>query len=123
MVPKIKAIRNIVRRVLMGPPHMFTPEILRDELTSSPSLRIWGLWMQNDNAEDVQAFLARVHPGEDAEDILVARLPREAPGELKAPSDWESLLDFGSEQAGAIVAVSIFFDHARLLPLTYAQGL
>ena len=95
-------VRNMVKRVIMGPPALFSRELIAEEIQLEPSLKVWAIFLQRANPTNVEHFLETIQPDSDSE-CLVAYCTASESKNLTSPSAWveRKVLDFGSDATKA----------------------
>ena len=90
-VKKKKIHRQFVKRILMGPDTMFTPELLEDEFTAN-KLEVWGLVWHERSPVDLSSF---------QESLQVGKMKADSPPDLSEGGMWLSsgFLEFPSNEA------------------------
>ena len=96
-------LRNVVKRVLMGPAAMFTAQKIADELALDPSLAPWAVLLERTNPIDMEHFLEGILPNADVSPLVGYCTPGKADN-LTAAAAWvdRKVLDFGSEDTKAV---------------------
>ena len=101
--------RQCVKRVLMGPSDMFTPEIIQEDIGE---LSVWGVLLQDSNPLDVTQFVSEMFEG-NTHDVYIGRVSASIPTNLTKPQQWivKEFLNFGEAEVGAQVLCHVSSGH------------
>lgn len=101
---KKKMKRPIIKRVLLGPLHLFTENTLGDDLYANKDLSLWGMILQTGNPIDPSDVLQRLqHQPTPDHPVHVGRYQPGVSNNLSNSSAWADpeVLNFGSEDLKA----------------------
>lgn len=95
-------MRELVKRVIMGPKQLFSEPIIKDELAPDSSLHVWALLLERTNPIDTEHFLEMIQPSAEKDPLIGLCTPGQSDN-LTNPSSWtdRKVLDFGSDETKA----------------------